>query len=64
MTDLNPRQPDGHPSLVDIDQRLTNVERILLNIQAQMLPKYLRVGGWVSIVGSVLGIACKVILGS
>lgn len=68
---INPRgaasakpQPDGHPSLVDIDLRLANVEQLLIHLQAQMLPKYLRVTGWVSIVGSVLGIAAKVILGS
>jgi hypothetical protein len=63
---INPRgakpQPDGHPNLVDIDQRLQNVEQLLLHLQAQMLPKYLRVGGWVSIVGSVLGMAVKVML--
>jgi hypothetical protein len=57
-------QPDGHPSLVDIDQRLTNVERILLDMQAAIIPKKLRIGGWVTIMGSVLGIAIKIILGS
>lgn len=66
---INPRgaarpQPEGYPSLVDIDQRLANVEQVLLHIQAQMLPKYLRVGGWVTIVGSVVGAALKVVLGS
>jgi hypothetical protein len=65
---VNPRtsakpQPDGFPSLVDIDQRLQNVEQLLLALQAQMLPKYLRVGGWVSIVGSIVGVAIKVVIG-
>lgn len=67
MTDRIPSakpQPDGHPSLIDIDQRLANVEQILLHLQAQMLPKWARATCWTTIAGSVLGIAIKVILES
>lgn len=56
-------QPEGYPSLYDIDRRLTNVERILLDMQATIIPKKLRITGWLTIMGSVLGIAAKVLLG-
>jgi hypothetical protein len=38
------------------------VERILLRMEASGTPKWLRAGGWVTIAGSILGIAVKVLL--
>ena len=51
-------------TLASLDQRLGNVERILLQIQATQSPRWLKVGGWTSIVGAALGVAVKVLLGS
>lgn len=47
-------------TLSSLDERLSNVERILLRMEASSTPKWLRTGGWVTIVGSVLGIAVKI----
>lgn len=49
-------------TLASLDQRLSNVERILLQIQATQTPRWLKVGSWTTIVGSVLGVAVKVFL--
>lgn len=49
-------------TMEQLDQRLSNVERILLALQAQQTPKWLRVGGWTTIAGSILGVAVKVLL--
>jgi len=51
-------------TLASLDQRLSNLERILLSMQAQQTPKWVRMGGWTSIVGAALGVAVKVLLGS
>lgn len=61
--DLGRYAPAPQPSLADLDQRLSNVEQILLSMQAQATPKWLRTGGWVTIAGSVLGIALERWLG-
>jgi len=47
-------------TLESLDQRLENVERVLLAMQAQMTPKWLRIGGWATFLGVVLGTALKV----
>lgn len=49
-------------TLQSLDSRLSNVERILLQIQATQTPRWLKTGGWATIVGSVIGVAVKVIL--
>lgn len=56
--------PPGLPSGVGVtmeqlDVRLTNVERLLIDIQASQAPKWLRMGGWTSIIGAVLGAAFR-----
>jgi hypothetical protein len=43
------------PSNKQLDERLTNIERVVLSIQAQMTPKWLRMGAW----GALLGAALK-----
>jgi hypothetical protein len=59
MTNPTPKpQPDGHPSLVDIDKRLSNVEQILLSLHAQMIPKWARYTSW----GMFAGACIKVLL--
>lgn len=49
-------------TLESLDDRVSNIERLLLAMQAQQTPKWLKVGGWTTIVGSVLGVAVKVLL--
>lgn len=51
-------------TLASLDARLTNVERILLRIESAQTPRWLKVGSWTTIVGSVLGVAVKIILAS
>lgn len=51
-------------TLASLDARLTNVERILLRIESTQAPRWLKVGSWTTIAGSILGIAIKVYLGS
>ncbi len=51
-------------TLSSLDDRLGNVERILLAMHAQQTPKWVKLGGWTSVVGAALGVAVKVILGS
>jgi len=51
-------------TLASLDARLTNVERILLRIESHQTPKWLKVGSWTTIVGSVLGVALKIWLGA
>lgn len=57
---INPRgasakpQPDGEPSLASIDLRLTNIERVVLGLQAMMTPKWVRYAGWGTFVGACL----------
>ena len=46
------------PSNKQLDERLTNIERVVLSIQAQMTPKWLRMGAW----GTLIGAALKEIL--
>ena len=46
--------------LSELDQRLDNVERLLLAMQAQMTPKWLRATGWGTVIGTVLATALKV----
>ncbi len=46
--------------LTELDQRLDNVERLLLAMQAQMTPKWLRATGWGTVIGTVLASALKV----
>jgi hypothetical protein len=43
------------PTNQKLDERLTNIERVVLSIQAQMTPKWLRMGAW----GALLGAALK-----
>jgi hypothetical protein len=50
-------------TLESLDERVDNIERILMNMQDEQTPKWLRAGGWATIVGSILGIALKVVLG-
>lgn len=47
-------QPDGEPSLHTIDQRLTNIERVVLGLQAMMTPKWVRYAGWGTFAGACL----------
>lgn len=49
-----PRLPSGVVTMGQLDARLTNVERILLEIQAQQPPKWLRTSGWTSLIGGAL----------
>ena len=49
-------------TLTSLDARLTNVERILLRIESTQAPKWLKIGSWTTIAGSVLGVAVKVFL--
>lgn len=51
-------------TLEGLDERLSNVERILIRMEAQGTPKWLKVGGWTTMVGAVLGAALKVLLES
>lgn len=46
------------PSNRELNDRLTNIERVVLSIQAQMTPKWLRMGAW----GAFLGAALKELL--
>lgn len=60
----NPRtsakpQPEGEPSVVSLDRRLQNVEQILLEMQACMLPKWTRY----TAAGMFVGACIKVIIG-
>jgi hypothetical protein len=41
-------------TLKDVDKRLTNVERVLLSIQAQLTPRWLRIGAWGAFAGAML----------
>lgn len=53
MIDPTPKpQPDGEPSLASIDHRLTNIERVVLALQAQMTPKWVRMTAWGAFVGA------------
>lgn len=47
-------------TLESLDERVGNIERLLLAMHAQQTPKWLRTGGWTAVVGSVLGVALKV----
>lgn len=47
-------------TLDSLDERVSNVERLLISLHAQMTPKWVRTTGWTAIVGSVLGVALKV----
>lgn len=49
-------------TLASLDSRLTNVERILLRIESAQTPRWLKTGSWATIVGSVVGVAVKIIL--
>jgi hypothetical protein len=50
-------------TLETLDERVSNIERLLVQMHGEMTPKWVRVGGWATIVGSVLGAAAKVALG-
>jgi hypothetical protein len=50
-------------TLASLDDRISNVERILLAMHAQQTPKWVKLGGWTSVVGAALGVAVKVLLG-
>ncbi len=69
MPQSNAPRDEGRYALVpkvtlhSLDQRLGNVERILLSMQAQQTPKWVKLGGWTSVVGAALGVAVKVLLG-
>lgn len=41
-------------SLEEINARLTNVERLLIRIQAEMTPKWLRMSAWGALIGAAL----------
>jgi hypothetical protein len=43
------------PQIKELNERMSNVERVVLAIQAQMTPKWLRMGAW----GALLGAALK-----
>lgn len=60
--DLGRYEPVERVTLSSLDQRLSNVERLLLQIQANQTPRWLKVGSWTTIVGSILGVAVKVLL--
>jgi hypothetical protein len=49
-------------TLASLDSRLTNVERILLRIESTQTPRWLKASAWTTIVGSILGVAVKVML--
>lgn len=57
-----PSNHDLAMQLGAVDQRLATVEQILLRLSNQMTPKYVRVGSWVTIAGSILGACIKVIM--
>jgi hypothetical protein len=54
-----PTNADLELQLGALDQRLATVEQLLLRLSNQMTPKYVRVGSWVTIAGSVLGACLK-----
>jgi len=49
-------------TLMSLNDRLSNVERILLQIQSNQTPKWVKAGGWTTIVGSVLAVAVKILV--
>lgn len=59
---VNPRtsakpQPDEHalPELVaELNTRMSNVERVVLGLQATMTPKWVRYAGWGTFVGACI----------
>lgn len=64
---MTPRKPPIRITLADLDDRLTalgertsNIEQILIRMEASSLPKWAKAGGWYTIVGAVVGAALKV----
>lgn len=55
MPDPTPTpQPDGEPNIHTLDRRLTNIERVVIQIQAAQSPKWLRVTALGVFVGAVV----------
>lgn len=42
------------PTNKELNERLTNIERVVLAIQAQMTPRWLRMGAWGALIGAAL----------
>jgi len=55
--------PASKVTLESLDERVENIERLLVSLAAHQTPKWLKAGGWVTIAGSFLGVALKTWLG-
>lgn len=62
MTPRNTAEPKAGVTLETLDARVGHIEQLLIKMHADMTPKWVRVGGWATLVGSVLGAALKVML--
>ncbi len=51
--------PPPHATLDSLDKRLQHVEQMLLRLDAQLTPRWLRVSGWGAFLGSALAAAIK-----
>lgn len=50
---------ESGPTLSSLDQRLQHVEQLLIKLDASMTPKWLRLTGYGTVIGAVLGAVLK-----